>query len=617
MRAANQLHERSSADLEKVTMKVTQDFNVPHHTGLNRASTSLAFLWKSTRRLGLSILFCLVNFSGAANLTAQTAATAPSQPSPSPRVEETAPPPAEEATLVIQNRTITVFRSRFQGRSPRVRMEGAQRQFQAATNSPQAGVVTARTIPEGVLVSIGEESIFVLTPEDLDQISEETMDEAGNRAVNNLQVAYAETLELRDARRISEAVGLTVLATVLFLLSFWVLRRLRRFGQARLTRVAGTRVRDVGISGFTFLTRERLLTLTRRLLKILIWAVQLMLIYLWLAYCLKRFPYTRPWGEALGNYLLITFKILLLGVIGALPGLLVVVVILYVTHLLVRTVRAFFNAVEAGKVAVTGIYPDTAPATRTILVILIWLFALIVAYPYIPGSDTEVFKAVGVFLGIVISLSSSGLLVQAMSGLVLIYSRALKPGEYVHINDVEGVVDSVGMFSTKVRTIKAEEITIPNSFLLATTTRNYSRLTADSGSLAYTSVTIGYGIPWRQVQAMLLLAAARTPGLRKEPPPFVIQVSLSDFYVEYQINAALDRVEERLPVLSKLHLNILDVFNEYGVQIMSPHYIADPPRPVVVPKEQWYAAPSVNHEDQEMSQGEARESSNSVGVENQ
>jgi small-conductance mechanosensitive channel len=341
------------------------------------------------------------------------------------------------------------------------------------------------------------------------------------------------------------------------------------------------------------------------------------LIYLWLAYCLKRFPYTRPWGEALGNYLLITFKILLLGDIGALPGLLVVVVILYVTHFLVRTVRAFFNAVEAGKVAVTGIYPDTAPATRTILVMLIWLFALIVAYPYIPGSDTAVFKAVGVFLGIVISLSSSGLLVQAMSGLVLIYSRALKPGEYVHIKDVEGVVDSVGMFSTKLHTIKNEEITIPNSFLLATSTRNYSRLTADSGSLAYTRVTTGYGVPWRQVHAMLLLAAKQTPGLRKEPPPFVVQLSLSDFYVEYQINAALERAEDRLIVLSKLHLNILDVFNEYGVQLVSPHYIADPPRPVVVPKEQWYAAPSVNHEDQEMSQGEARESSNPVGVENQ
>lgn len=496
-------------------------------------------------------------------------------------------------------------------------MEGARRQFEVATNSPRPGAVLARAIPQGVLVSIGEESIFVLTPEDLDQVSEETLEEAGDRAVNNLRVAYAETLELRDARRMAEAVGLTILATVLFLLGYWVLHRLRKFGQAHLTRVAGPRVRSVGVGGFTLLTRERLLTLTRRLLNVFTWAVKLVLTYLWLAYCLKRFPYTRPWGEALGGYLLATFKSLLLGAVGALPGLLVALIIIYAASLLVRTVRAFFNAVEAGKVAVTGFYPDTAPATRTILIILIWLFALVVAYPFIPGSDTAVFKAVGVFLGVVISLSSGGLLVQAMSGLVLIYSRALKPGEYVHVKDVEGVVDSVGMFSTKLRTIKAEEITIPNSVLLTTTTRNDSRLTTYSGSLAYTSVTVGYGVPWRQVHAMLLLAAERTPGLRKEPPPFVVQVRLADFYVEYQINAALDRAEERLPVLSKLHLNIQDVFNEYGVQLMSPHYMEDPPRPVVVPKEQWYAAPAARREDGEGSQGEAGKPAGSVAVESQ
>jgi small-conductance mechanosensitive channel len=179
------------------------------------------------------------------------------------------------------------------------------------------------------------------------------------------------------------------------------------------------------------------------------WAIELVLLYLWLAYSLKRFPYTRPWGEVLGGYLLTTFQTLLLGAVGTLPGLLVVVIILFVTRVMVRWVRAFFNAVEAGKVALHGIYSDTAPATRTIIVILLWLFALIAAYPYIPGSNTQAFKAVGVFLGLVISLSSSGLLAQAMSGFVLMYSRALKPGEYVS----EGVVDSVGMFSTKIRTI--------------------------------------------------------------------------------------------------------------------------------------------------------------------
>jgi small-conductance mechanosensitive channel len=557
-------------------------------------------IWRSVSSVIPCIALCLLYPFGAAKLAAQTSPTTPAQSESDQRVEETtASPGQEEATLVIQNRMITVFRSRFFGRSPAVRVEGAQRQFREVITSRQVANVTARPIAQGVQVSIGEEGIFTLTPDDLDQAAEETMDEAAARAVNSLTVAYAETLELRDAKRMWEAVGLTVLATILLILSFWLLRRARRFAQTRLVSAASKRVGDMSIGGFTLLTRERLLSSTRWFVNFLMWAIELVLIYLWLVYSLKRFPYTRPWGEALGGYLLTTFQSLLLGAIAALPGLLVVVIILFVTRLLGRWVRAFFNAVERGKVSVRGIYPDTAPATRTIAVILIWLFALIAAYPYIPGSSTQAFKAVGVFLGLVISLSSSGLLAQAMSGFVLMYSRALKPGEYVTIKDVEGVVDSVGMFSTKIRTIKNEEVTIPNSVILATNTLNYSRLTADSGSLAYTTVTIGYSVPWRQVHAMLLLAAERTPGLRKEPPPFVLQNKFSDFYVEYQLNAALERTEERLPVLAQLRPNIQDVFNEHGVELVSPHYIACPPELVRQAKEQRSNKPSTQPEGQE------------------
>jgi small-conductance mechanosensitive channel len=543
--------------------------------------------------LALWIAFCLGNLSGTARVTAQTPQTPPVQPNAKPGTEETVPAAGgEEATLTLNNRKITVFRARFFGRSPQVRVEGAQRQFQEVIESRQVGTVTAHAIPQGMQILIGEEGIFTLTPADLEEVSEETMDEAATRAVNNLKVAYNEALELRDARRLTKGIGLAILAIILLLFTFWALRRLRKLALNRLPQAASARVRDVRIGGFTFLKAERLLELTRWLLNAGVWVVGLVAVYLWLAYSLQRFPYTRPWGEALGSYLLAIVKGLLLNAFSALPGLLAIAIIFALTRFLVRSVKTFFNAVEAGKVSVAGIYPDTAPATRAIVVTLLWLFALIVAYPYLPGSNSEAFKAVGVFLGLVISLSSSGLIGQAMSGLVLMYSRALKPGEYVHIKDVEGVVVSVSMFSTKICTVKREEITIPNSVILATTTRNYSRLTADAGSLAYTSVTIGYSVPWRQVHALLILAAERTPGLRKEPPPFVLQLALSDFYVEYQLNVALERPEERLPVLAKLHPNIQDVFNEYGVQIMSPHYVEDPPQRVWVPRERWYDAPS-------------------------
>lgn len=228
------------------------------------------------------------------------------------------------------------------------------------------------------------------------------------------------------------------------------------------------------------------------------------------------------------------------------------------------------------------------------VVFVIWLFALVLAYPYLPGSDSAAFKGLSVFVGLMLSIGSSGVVNQAMSGLILIYSRALKTGDYVRIGDVEGIVLSQGILSTKIKTIKREEITIPNSVILSTDVKNYSRLAGSEGVIVYTSVTIGYSVPWRQVHALLIMAADRTPGLRKQPPPFVGQVALSDFYVEYQINAYLEQPEKRLPTLAALHANIQDTFNEYGVQILSPHYEADPPAPVWVPKEKWYESPAQN-----------------------
>lgn len=204
------------------------------------------------------------------------------------------------------------------------------------------------------------------------------------------------------------------------------------------------------------------------------------------------------------------------------------------------------------------------------------------------------FKGVSVFLGVVLSLGSTGLVNQAMSGLVLMYARAFRPGDYVRIGEVEGVITNLALLSTKVRTTKNEEVTIPNAALVAGSTKNYSRLAGEHGVVAYTSVTIGYDAPWRQVHALLALAASRTGGIRKAPAPFVLQIALVDFYVEYQLNAWLEQAADRIPVLSALHANILDAFNEYGVQIMSPHFERQPRVPVVVPPERWHAPPSAD-----------------------
>jgi small-conductance mechanosensitive channel len=235
---------------------------------------------------------------------------------------------------------------------------------------------------------------------------------------------------------------------------------------------------------------------------------------------------------------------------------------------------------------------ETARATRRVVVVLLWLFALTAAYPHIPGSDTDAFRGISVLLGVVISLGSTGLVNQIMSGFVVIYSRALRPGDWVRVGDTEGLVTEVGLLSTKLSTVRREQVAIPNAVLVGTATTNYTSLAGDDGPLASTAVTIGYDAPWRQVHALLELAASRTDGVRKQPEPRVLQRGLSDFYVEYQLIVHLERAEDRFVVLSALHGHIQDAFNEQGVQIMSPHFVVQPSDPVVVPQAKWFAPPA-------------------------
>jgi len=256
-----------------------------------------------------------------------------------------------------------------------------------------------------------------------------------------------------------------------------------------------------------------------------------------------------------------------------------------------RLVTFAFRTVEEGHVTMPGVYPETAQPTRRIAVALLWIFALIICYEFLPFAKSDAFKGVSVFIGLIISLGSSGIMNQVMSGLMVTYSRAVRVGDFVKIGDVEGTVVQLGTLSTKVKTNRNEEVTIPNALVVSNAATNFSRHAAD-GVLAPASVTIGYDVPWRQVQALLLLAAERTPGVRRTPAPVVLQTTLGDFAVEYKVMVCLDQPHRRLPTLNALHANIQDAFNEYGVQIMSPNYEADPSERKTVPPSQWYAAPA-------------------------
>jgi small-conductance mechanosensitive channel len=500
----------------------------------------------------------------------------------------------DSTAVVLQNRTVFVYRRPLGAHSPVERATQARERLAKALEGQVTGEsVRIEPLLGGIAVSVASTPVLVLGPADADSLIGEHLtavaDSAAMRlrgAIDAMQTARSPTVLLRGALWV-------LLATTLLVVALRLLIKLRvvlvRWLQARAVR----EVRSQKLGGFQLLNREQVRRVLSGLTTVLAWVTGLVLAEVWLGFSLSQFPYTVPWGHALTGFLLSTLSHLTLAALGALPGLFTVVVILLFIRFLTRLVRGFFGAVQTGRVVVPWLHSDTAAPTQWIVVALLWVFGLVLSYPYLPGSGSDAFKGVSVFIGLLVTIGSGGSVNQILSGLILVYARALRTDDYVRIGEYEGTVAEVGLVATRIRTPWQELVTIPNAVVLGAATTNYSRLERADQLWYRTSVTIGYDAPWRQVHAMLCQAAERTAGIRREPSPFVLQTSLSDFYVEYTLNFRPEEPARRVFVLSELHTNIQDAFNENGVQILSPHFVDQPEKPVVVPRERWWSAPAV------------------------
>jgi small-conductance mechanosensitive channel len=278
--------------------------------------------------------------------------------------------------------------------------------------------------------------------------------------------------------------------------------------------------------------------------------------------------------------------------VAAIPGIVFLAMLFAITRYLLKIIRLFFDAIAKGTVKLATFEAEWAWPTYRLIRLMVLALAVIVGYPYIPGSSSDAFKGVSLFLGVIFSLGSTSIMANILAGYTMTYRRAFRVGDRVKIGAHVGDVVDVRLMVTRLRTPKNEEVVIPNSLILNGEVTNYSQAARDQSVVLHTAVGIGYETPWRQVEAMLLAAAERTPGLMREPPPFVLQQSLGDFCITYELNVHCNQPQQMPALYSRLHQNILDVFNEYGVQIMTPAYVADPLQPKVVPKEQWHLPPA-------------------------
>ncbi|MBA4709241.1 mechanosensitive ion channel [Aquitalea magnusonii] len=486
------------------------------------------------------------------------------------------------------------FKADFLGAPPAIRAERAHALLENLLSNGEDQTVSIKSNPEGQLVMIGKRMAFAVTAGDADPLLGQTPVSVAQEAASQLSQVVSETRESRNMHSILLACLYALAATACYLLLLWIISKVRVWLGALLMRRAAHQVRKLRIGNTQILDIQYLLPVLGRLLIVLHWLLMVLLTYEWLSFAFRQFPYTRPWGESLNGYLMGILAEVFGSIVSAIPGLGIALVIFLLARLGSKLTGQILERMAHADQPISWLTRETMPTTRRLFSIAIWLFAVAMAYPYLPGSQSEAFKGLSVLLGIMVSLGSSSLVGQGAAGLILTYTRTLRPGEYVRIGEHEGTVVAMGMFTTRIRTGLGEELCLPNSMITGTVTKNYSRTVKGAGYIIDTTVTIGYDTPWRQVEAMLLEAAKLTPGILETPPPFVFQTALSDFYPEYRLvaQAIPAQPRPRAEILTMLHANIQDVFNRYDVQIMSPHYMADTAAAKVVKPENWYLTPA-------------------------
>ena len=499
-------------------------------------------------------------------------------------------PAVPEAVLTFANRDIAVLRTSAQGATPEMRARRINERIRQIDQADLAKPVakTHVTVDErkGYLFTIGDQQIFVLYEADRDAESRQTLDEAAAQVEARLKEAVAVYLAATSSDTLLRGLVKSLIASLVAVVLLWLIQRATRILLDRLQKRLGQAREDSKLRW-----ASQLWLLIFRFTQLVMAFLWITVAYLWGMYVLGSFPLTQPFADKLSGFLFELLHSLGSGAISALPGLVTVAVVLFLTKAVNDVVGNVFNNITQGTSIVPGVHRDTAGATRRIVSVLIWGFGIAVAYPYLPLAESEAFKGLSVMFGFMLTLGSAGIVTQMMSGLVLIYSRALKVGDFVSIGEVTGVVKETGVLSTKIINMRNEEVTIPNAVLVGNPIKNFTS-GSDEGAMVSTTVTIGYDTPWRQVEAMLVSAAERTASVRKTPRPFVAQKSLQDFYVEYELFIQLDRPLGRVRILSELHGNIQDEFNTHGVQIMSPHFALQPRNNVLVAKENWFAEPA-------------------------
>lgn len=403
-----------------------------------------------------------------------------------------------------------------------------------------------------------------------------------NRDAQELIANYADSVkravdkerEQTSLQRIVQALGLAVLILASLILIIFAIGKLTKYVKKKTLLAKHRYFHGVKIRGYILVTPSKQIKVVWAILTLLKWLLIVCAVYLALPIMLNLFPQTEGYAPILLGYFLSPLRNVAAAVIAYIPNLITIFVIFLVFHYLLKLLKFFAKELQNEALTIPGFYKEWAMPTYQILRVLLLAFLLVVIFPYLPGSDSPIFKGISVFIGVLFTFSSAGALGNIVAGLLLTYMRSFAIGDRIKIGDVSGDIIEKSLLVTRVRSIKNEVISIPNAQILNNHTINYSVDAQQLGLIVHVNITLAYEIPWQRVHQLAKQAALEVGLIEKSPEPFILQTSLDDFYVSYQLNAYTKAPNQQAFIYSELYKHLLDTFHEADIEILSPHFHA-------------------------------------------
>lgn len=496
-----------------------------------------------------------------------------------PQDESDAVAKIDGVAVVLNGETLFTIQTKSGSFTPEERVKAITNRLEEIADDSSIDIAQLTVTEESESATslvLGDRVIVTITEADA-KAARETRQNLANEYREKIQSSIEQHRQARQPKNLLFGGIYTVICTLALIISFVVLNKTFPRIYRQLDAWRATHIPSLRIQNLELIPASQITDILIGLVKLIRLTIVLTILYIYIPLVLSFFPWTKPLGNNLFNYLFVAIETIWEGIVGYFPNIFIVVLIIIITYYILRFIKPIFTEIERGNLSFPGFYRDWARPTYKLVLFLIIALAAVVAFPYLPGSDSPAFQGVSLFLGVLFSLGSTSAVANVVGGIILIYTRAFQVGDRVKVGDAIGDIIEKTLLVTRIRTIKNVVITIPNSTVLSSNVINYSASARDNNTpplILHTTITLGYDIPWRKVYQALISAANATEYILKEPTPFILQTSLDDFYVSYELNAYTNEPTMMAKIYSELHQNIQDKCNEVGIEILSPHYSA-------------------------------------------